>query len=770
MVQPQTGISGASAFSRRAAAKRVIIPYLLVAVVSAVLVCGFFKIWQADLKIPLTYANYGSDDALQAAITKTTLETGSYLVNCRLAAPGCQYHYDFPLVDSFHLESVALLARMLGNLFLALNLYFLSGPAFASVCSLYALRRLRISVLPAFCGSVLYSFLTYFFKRGMAHYSLALYGLCPFLLLFCIWILRSPCQDALFVDSGKGVFWNRKKIGLAIGVCILVGCTNIYYSMFFCILLAFATAVALLRRPRVATLVVGVVLSGAVVLSVGCNLIPARIFDMRYGPDPEAVARNFEASEIYALKLDQMLLPATGHRIPILARLKAKYNATAPLVNENDFASLGMVLSAGFVVLLIWSLIGGRLVNPERKRLVSDIATLNWAAFVLATVGGAGALIAFFVSDKIRAYNRVTPVIAFFSVAALAICADSWLAKNRRRASIYPKSAALIALTLWGLFDQSTLQHLGAYYQKGRESFQSDQAFVQRIESQLAAESMVFQLPYHTFPEGGSQNQMTDYDEFRPFLHSRNLHWSYGGLRGRWEDAWPKKIGSLPPQDMLKVLGFAGFAGITIDRYGYADLGRQIEDALTKIVGAPNLVSQDQRLSFFRLVEYAGRQRAGLPASSATKIREGLQHAVFMRIQGCSGPETDATSTWRWCDSDVELIFYNGMQPRRARLDATLLTGFAAHSNLFVEGTGVSDRLQINSSGTSFHQLWSIPAGRSVIRIHTDAPSLVVPGDPRPLRFRFVNLELREPERSGLRQSLNGSLVPWINNNFLIVN
>ena len=222
---------------------------------------------------------------------------------------------------------------------------------------------------------------------------------------------------------------------------------------------------------------------------------------------------------------------------------------------------------------------------------------------------------------------------------------------------------------------------------------------------------------------------------------------------------------------MVKILAFAGFTGITIDRYGYADRGRQIEEAVNRIVGAPNVVSQDQRLSFFRLVEYATRQRAGFPASSLTNIRQGLLHAAFMRIQGCSGPETNPTSTWRWCDSDVELIFYNGMQTRRATLDATLVTGYTSPSNIFIEGPGVSDRLRVNSAGTSFHRSWSIPAGRSLIRIHTDAPALIAAGDPRPLRFRFVNLELREPAGNDERRPLDlGSLLPSLSDNFLIVN
>jgi hypothetical protein len=141
-----------------------------------------------------------------------------------------------------------------------------------------------------------------------------------------------------------------------------------------------------------------------------------------------------------------------------------------------------------------------------------------------------------------------------------------------------------------------------------------------------------------------------------------------------------------------------------------------------------------------------------------------------MRIQGCTGLETDATSTWRWCDSDVDLIFLNGMQAGNVRLEGGLADGFAVASNVFVKGPGISDHLQVNSSGTSFHETWSIPPGRSVIHIHTDAPDLVVAGDPRPLRFRFVNLELHEPTNSNPQQPNSGQLVPSVSDKFLILN
>ena len=52
---------------------------------------------------------------------------------------------------------------------------------------------------------------------------------------------------------------------------------------------------------------------------------------------------------------------------------------------------------------------------------------------------------------------------------------------------------------------------------------------------------MIYQLPYHGYPEGGFQNDMWDYHLLVGYLHSDKLKWSYGSVKGREGDSWIKK-------------------------------------------------------------------------------------------------------------------------------------------------------------------------------------------------------------------------------------
>src|SRR5262249_9783693 len=103
------------------------------------------------------------------------------------------------------------------------------------------------------------------------------------------------------------------------------------------------------------------------------------------------------------------------------------------------------------------------------------------------------------------------------------------------------------------------------------------------------------------FPENPPVVRMQDYDHLRPYLHSRRLRWSYGAVRGRPGDAWQQQVTSLPVEELVLSLQKAGFQGIYIDRFGYADDGMEMESKLTSLTGAPPLESADKRLMFFRL-------------------------------------------------------------------------------------------------------------------------------------------------------------------------
>jgi phosphoglycerol transferase len=94
---------------------------------------------------------------------------------------------------------------------------------------------------------------------------------------------------------------------------------------------------------------------------------------------------------------------------------------------------------------------------------------------------------------------------------------------------------------------------------------------------------------------------MMDYDLFRGYLHSQNLHWVYGAVRGRPADLAYQQLAQLPPTQLIPALGAHGFAGIYLDRFGMTD--PNLESALLKAAGTTEFQSDDpdHRLVFIPL-------------------------------------------------------------------------------------------------------------------------------------------------------------------------
>ena len=70
---------------------------------------------------------------------------------------------------------------------------------------------------------------------------------------------------------------------------------------------------------------------------------------------------------------------------------------------------------------------------------------------------------------------------------------------------------------------------------------------------------------------------------------------------GRDDDLWIRSVSAKPTRQMVASVLAAGFSGIYLDRYGYADHGANIEARLAELLIEAPLVSGDGRHSFFLL-------------------------------------------------------------------------------------------------------------------------------------------------------------------------
>jgi phosphoglycerol transferase len=325
--------------------------------------------------------------------------------------------------------------------------------------------------------------------------------------------------------------------------------------------------------------------------------------------------KNFELTrsavdaEVYGMKIIQLLLPVSGHRIHYLDQLKSKYKYAPyrPLINENDFSTLGVIGSVGFFSLIWW--LFNKKPDVSNIELKHNLSILNASAVFLGTIGGFGSLISL-IFPQIRGYNRLSIFIAFFSLFAVVLFLEEYYRKYvksmKRKMLFYSFLTILLAI---GLLDQTTKYFVPAYASIKTE-YLSDKNFISKIEASVPKNTMIFQLPYVAFPGSWPIHKMTDYAHFKGYLHSKDLHWSYGAMRGRKGDKWQRVISKLPLNELVETVSLAGFGGIYIDRYAYTDEGAGLEKELSSLLNTKPIVSANNRLVFFSIPEYKDTERS----------------------------------------------------------------------------------------------------------------------------------------------------------------
>lgn len=557
-------------------------------------------LWEADLGVPITYQG----DALLAQLwIKGVQEHGWYLHNDALGAPTGHDMHDYMLMESGHFLLIKLLTAFTSKAGRIYNLFFLLTFPLTTLSSLFVLRRFAVPYAAALVASLLYTFLPYHFLRGLqGHLFLASYFLLPLVVMLILWIHLD--QPFLFEqEPGRRLPKLRlfhRKLLLAVCVCILVSSTGAYYAFFACFFFLVAGLLAWRRRKTLAPMAAGLLLCTLVSVGAAANAAPSLLFKWNHGSNRQAVQRSLAGVEFYSLKLTQLLMPTSFHRLPSFAHFKNHY-ATRTL-SGSDFGCLGVTGALGFLATMGW--LGYR--DPKRwgSELRDGLGAALLAALLLATVGGLGSILAFVIGHWIRCYERMSIYVAYFSFFTIALgLQEMALTRVKTRIGRLLYYGFLAILLTLGILDQ-TSPKLVPSYASLRKEYRNDANFVSRVEAAVPQQAMIFQLPYVPFPESPPVHRMTDYDHLRPYLHSKTLRWSYGAMRGREGDAWQKRISSQPLDQMVKTLAESGFAGIYLDRFGFIDQGAALESQLTSLLGSRPIVSDNQRLLFFSLAEY----------------------------------------------------------------------------------------------------------------------------------------------------------------------
>jgi len=607
--------------------KREIAAYLICEVICILVLIWILRLWDADFSVPFAYQG---DALAMGSWFKSLIDNIWWTQNSFLGMPFGQVHYDYPLTDTFDLIIIKIVGLLFHNFAISLNLFYLLTFPLTALTTLFVFRTLRISIVPSIVGSLIYTFIPYHFLRGEPHIFMSSYFLIPLVFLVIIWIYQG--KNILYDAEKKKIELGNYHTIVSLIICGLMALQNIYYLFFTCFFLLVIGVFHTMSTRNGKYLISYSLLIGFMVVVLLINTAPVLLYQYQNGSNPFTVERSPAESEIYGLKITQLLLPLGGHRIPFLAEITTNYGNTVPLINENYMSVLGGFGALGFVLLIFW--IFYRIGEPSDKNDLAEIrstlnclSTLNLSAVLLATIGGLGVLVSYLFSfSYIRGYNRISIFIAFFAILAVMVVLEyvrrKWCLITRKRQLLF--SAVLCVLLIGAILDQTSPAY-APDYGATKLQFLQDQRFIDKIETEVPNSSMIFQLPYMSYPENGPINTMPDYSPVIAYLHSDTLRWSYGSMKGRGEDNWEKEISSQDLPTMTKSLAFAGFNGIYVDSYGYSQPNKII-DPLSSILNTKPVISENNRLYFFSMVDYNRRLRTNMSIDEwEARVKNALQ-------------------------------------------------------------------------------------------------------------------------------------------------
>lgn len=661
-----------------------------------------------QLQVPL---NLMGDTVSSHYIMKTVVDHGWYLVNPDMAAPFTATMYDYPIPEPTSLSFIWLLGQLSTNPFVVFNLFYFAGFVSVAWAACWAFVRCGIARPLALAAAIAYAILPYHFLR-LPHVFLASYFAVP---IFCCYALRLAQGGDQALITPARLSW-----GTLILLAIAAG-GGVYYAFFGCIFVAAGAIYAALRRADTATLRIGAAYVGVIVAVIVLSLLPNFVYHLVHGGNPLVANRNPAGAEIYGLRITQMLLPTVGHRIPGARKLIDSYNQNAPLVNENSTAALGIMGSIGFLIALAVFLFGVRRKFP----VLSATGALITTGVLYATMGGFGALAAFFLIPDIRGLNRISVFIAFFGLFALLFVISK---VPRRRYGHLITGIAAVAVVIVGCADQIPTHLMPSRHEARKKiaAYKEQQRAFDNLQFAMPSGTAVYELPYVFFPE--SPDREGSYTLFVPYLYTHGFRWSFGSMHGRLPDLWNERVSHLTGHAFASALAGSGFGAVYVDGMGYKDNGVAIDREMAALFGAP-------------IWRFGNKTVYRIPTQTDAK-----PYTIAVYGQGWYGLEGAGNgasrTTWEWSRGNATLEIANpGKVPVSVSLRFTLDSVTSRNVSVRYDDH-ILDTYNLRSGHDASVTLNVIAKpGGSQIRLVTDAPGkLPGNGDPRKLAFRLNNL------------------------------
>ncbi len=582
--------------------ERSVVRGAYIAAAQAILIAAglylFLHGWTRDFRIPV---DFSTDALFYLMQSKSTVDNGWWWFNPMLGAPLGFNALAFPSNSNVDQAIVWAISRAVPHAALAVNLAWLLMVVLSGLSASWCMRTLGVSTVSAIVAGTLFALSPYAIYRNINHFGMVTY-LVPFASTFALVLASGSLPD-------RG---DRKGYPFLLAGCALLGFNYVYYAFFGCFFIALGTLIGVLTYRQGRLLVAGGLCLALIVGTTVLNLAPSLRAWSRDGKPTIVHDKTPDEAEILGLKIRQLVSPALRHSFPPFRGWnKKEAEAYFPLENENTLSRLGVVGSLGFVGLLGLLLVPGAVDGLSGKRTLVAASQLTIAAVLLATVGGFGSLFNLLVSADIRAYNRISPFIAFFSLTAVALALDALL-KTRWRRLV----CGFLVLAV-GLADQRmAARGLNEAHAGISVEIRALESFVGELEHRLPDRAMVLQLPFRVFLHEALDRRMQPYDHFKLYAVSHRLRWSYPALSNE-QFRWQRAAGRLDARRLPYQLAAEGFAAIVIDRYGYDDNAVAITAALREGLADGGIIAQTDRYVALDIRPLASVPGVAGPALSA---------------------------------------------------------------------------------------------------------------------------------------------------------
>ena len=285
----------------------------------------------------------------------------------------------------------------------------------------------------------------------------------------------------------------------------------------------------------------------------------------------------------------------------------------------------------------MWSGTLIKLLRQRAQRL--DGLSLQSLWLIACSVSGSiGIIPGLFGFYFFRGMNRVSIIILALALFAFVRWAsratrNSAAASARRIRRADPLSRSLGSTPIYGKAEAR------AY----AERMENDRRFIEHIETKLPDGAMIFQLPVTRSQEAEPVRAMHMYDQFRPYIVSRTLHFSHGDDFGRAPERWRELVSALPVPGMVKQLERHGFSGIMIDRDALPNRGADLA----------GLIRRGRKTTWDR---QPARHIRFYPPRSCD--RAGHTEPAYHLCPRLVSPEHNAVDVWRWTERDASIEVY----------------------------------------------------------------------------------------------------------------